>query len=65
MADDMNMTVLANGEVRAWIEQESVHIKAADRFGDPVELADVEVKQLADALLSFYAAIRGESGSAE
>jgi hypothetical protein len=53
-----NSVELANGEVRIWIEQEAVHIKAVDRYGDPVELSDVEVRQLADALLGFYARLR-------
>ncbi len=56
----MNAVELANGEVRAWIEQEVVHIKAVDRYGDPVELSDAEVKQLAEALLRFYATIRAD-----
>jgi hypothetical protein len=48
---------LSDGEVRAWIEQETVHIKAITTSGDPVELADKEVKELAEALLKFYAKI--------
>ena len=50
---------LADGEVRAWIEQgETVHIKAVDRHGDPVELTASEVKKLVDVLLKFYNIIR-------
>ena len=59
MDDDTNAVILANGEVRVWVEQEAVHIKAVDRCGDPVELSDGEVKRLAEALLGFYAKLRG------
>jgi hypothetical protein len=58
MGNDDNMVELADGDVRAWIEQgQSVCIKAITRFGDPVELEEKEVRKLAESLLRFYQAI--------
>lgn len=59
MTNDETQISLSDGGVRAWIEQETAHIKAVDAFGDPVELADHEVKELADALLKFCGKISG------
>jgi hypothetical protein len=44
---------VSNGEVRLWIEQESLHLRATDAHGDPVELTKEEAAKLAEALLSF------------
>jgi len=45
---------IADGEVRAWIEQGvTVHIRAVDPHGDPVELTSADVEKLALALLQF------------
>jgi len=42
-------------DVRLWLEQgSSVHIKAVTSFGDPVELASHEARELA-AILSDFA----------
>ena len=42
---------LMDGEIRVWIEQEAIHIKAIEQAsGDPVELTPEMAKQLADAL---------------
>ncbi len=42
---------LCEGEVVLWIEQESsIHLKAATRFGDPVELTRIDALELAKAL---------------
>ena len=57
--ENIDLVELADGEVRAWIEQgQSVHIKAVDLHGDPVEMTASEVKKLADTLLKFYERIR-------
>lgn len=43
---------LCAGEVSCWCEQgSSVHIKAAAKSGDPVELTGEEAIKLADALV--------------
>ncbi len=44
---------ILDGNVRLWIEQESLHIKAADPHGDPVELTKEEAEILAQALLEI------------
>lgn len=41
---------LLEGEISLWVEQESVHIKAVDPHGDPVELTSEMCKDLARAL---------------
>jgi hypothetical protein len=42
---------LMDGDVRVWIEQEAVHIRAIEQIsGDPVELTSDMARQLADAL---------------
>ena len=43
----------SDGEVRLWIEQESLHLRATDAHGDPVELTKKEAVKLAEALLNF------------
>jgi hypothetical protein len=35
--------VLCEGDFRASIEQETVHMKAVDRHGDPIELNEAEL----------------------
>jgi hypothetical protein len=44
---------MSDGEVRLWIEQESLHLRAADEHGDPIELTKEEAVKLAEALLGF------------
>ena len=38
------------GNLRAWIEQESIHLKAIDPCGDPLELTSDEARMLAEQL---------------
>jgi hypothetical protein len=58
MENAKNVIELADGDVRAWIEQgNAVHIKAVDRYGDPVELTARQAKELGEALLVLSAAI--------
>ena len=44
---------ISDGEVRLWIDQESLHLRATDAHGDPVELTKEEAVKLAQALLDF------------
>ena len=44
---------LSGGEVRLWIEQESIHLRVTEAHGDPVELTKEEAVKLAEALLTF------------
>ena len=37
-------------DVRAWVEQETIHLKAASANGDPVELTATEASKLAEIL---------------
>ena len=49
----------AGGCVSAWIEQEdTVHLKAVDEYGDPVELTADELKSLVEELSRLYAIIK-------
>ena len=48
---------MCDGSVRAWIEQETVHIKIVDSYGDPVELAEHEVTSLISALTNLLASL--------
>jgi hypothetical protein len=41
---------LSDGELRVWIEQEAIHIKAIDKFGDPVGLTKEKALELAEVL---------------
>lgn len=49
---------IAHGDVRAWVEQETVHLKAADQYGDPVELNADELKLLIGELTRLYESVR-------
>jgi hypothetical protein len=50
-------------DVYAWIEQDlSIHLKAATRFGDPVELSADEARAIADALLKLAALLESSGG---
>ena len=40
----------SDGEIYFWIEQESIHIKAVDKFGDPVELTKEQALNMSDSL---------------
>jgi hypothetical protein len=42
---------MCDGDLRAWIEQEAIHLRAAASHGDPVELSVDEVRVLAKELL--------------
>ena len=48
---------LSDGDVRIWIEQESLHMRALDAHGDPVELTKKEALVLADALIRLAKSI--------
>jgi hypothetical protein len=44
----------ASGDVCFWIEQESsIHLKAVDKFSDPVELTEIEAREIAETLLKM------------
>jgi hypothetical protein len=51
MSEDSDVHSFSDGEVRFWLVDGTVHIKAVTAFGDPVELTEVEVRALALALL--------------
>jgi hypothetical protein len=41
-------------DLTAWVEQDtSVHIKAITKYGDPVELSEVDVNRLIEFLQDF------------
>jgi hypothetical protein len=47
---------LFDGDVRVWIEQEAIHMKAVDpKSGDPVELTETMARELAAVLLEMAA----------
>ena len=49
---------LLDGDVAAWIEQESIHLRAIERqSGDPVELTADLAKRLGAALLEMADAL--------
>jgi hypothetical protein len=51
--DEQQAVSMCDGAVRAWIEQEAIHIKAVDSYGDPVELTANEVRILAEQLVKL------------
>lgn len=52
--DSSSIFTISDGEVRAWVDG-GVHIKAVTVYGDPVELASAEVRELIEALSRFLA----------
>lgn len=51
----------ARGCVSAWIEQDdTVHLKAVDEHGDPVELTADELRSLLDELSRLYGILKTE-----
>jgi hypothetical protein len=53
MSLDAETTVsVCNGDVRAWIEQEAIHLKAIDGI-DPVELTAEEALKLGRRLIAW------------
>jgi hypothetical protein len=40
----------SDGEVEVWLEQEAIHMRAIDKFGDPVELTSASALKLAETL---------------
>ena len=43
-------TAIAHGDIKMWLDQGVLMLKAVDSFGDPVELAEHEVDELINAL---------------
>ncbi|HET6883335.1 MAG TPA: hypothetical protein VFI31_24510 [Pirellulales bacterium] len=51
----------ACGRVSAWVEQaDTVHLKAVDEHGDPVELTADELRSLIEELSRLYGIIKTE-----
>jgi len=48
---------LYDGDIRVWIEQEAIHMKAVDHGVDPVEMTGDEARKLAAKLIEFAEAI--------
>jgi hypothetical protein len=48
---------MRQGDLRAWIEQEAIHIKAIDKRGDPVELSVDEARLLIEHLTKLVGLI--------
>lgn len=45
---------LLNGDIRVWIEQEAIHLRASDgKSGDPVELTTANARTLAAKLIQL------------
>ncbi len=44
---------ISDGDVRLWIDQDSIMLKSVDVHGDPVELTKEEAIKIAEALLEF------------
>jgi len=45
---------LHNGDIRVWLEQEEIHLRAADgKSRDPVELTPANARALAKKLIQF------------
>ena len=63
MANDSKIKSFSDGDVRFWIEQETVHIKTYDPHGDPVELTENEAKNLALALLEAVREIESKDSN--
>jgi hypothetical protein len=50
----LDVFTLLDGDVRAWVDQDSIMLKAKDgKFDDPVELTPKEARRLAAALEEF------------
>jgi hypothetical protein len=47
----------SDGDVRIHLEQEAIHIKANDKFGDPVELTKETALELSESLKELAAQI--------
>ena len=54
---------VSGDELRVWIEQESIHIRAVASHGDPVELSVDEAQRLAQGLLDLISRIVASEGS--
>jgi len=50
-------------QVSVWIEQETIHLKVSEPFGDPVELTEAEAKRLASDLLEASRQINEKSSN--
>ncbi len=50
-----------DGEVKMWIEQETIHLRAGDKsYDDPVELTSATARQIAQKLIDLADAIDQE-----
>lgn len=49
MENDKNCYSLSEGEIKVWVEQEAIHIKAVSS-GDPAEITKEQALELAAAI---------------
>ncbi len=47
------------GEIRVWIEQEAIHLRACNKHQDPIELSSDTARQLGDKLKELADSIDG------
>ena len=50
MEDEQTHFKIIPGEIELWLEQETVHLKAITKEGDPVELTSDNAQELIQAL---------------
>ncbi len=48
-------------QVSIWVEQETIHLKVSEPYGDPVELTEDEAQRLASDLLKAIRLINDKS----
>jgi hypothetical protein len=52
MSTEHHVQRFADGEVSFWIEQSSIHLKAASSHGDAAELTAEDAREIAAALIA-------------
>lgn len=50
----MSITRFSDGDIKLWVDPNGViHLKAADSFGDPVEISAEDARELGQALVEL------------
>ena len=59
MVENNDISEISDGDVRIWInEGGAISLKAADSYGDPVELSEEEALELVGVLQKLVARLR-------
>ena len=58
--DTNKVFTFCDGNFRAWIDQDAIHIKAVDEHGDPIELSAEETRVIISEMIKLVDEIQSQ-----